>query len=84
MTTKMIATEALTQLINPAALKWERTIPSAGERSPEYAMLHEDAATRLTTLMFRTLVPVHIKLHSHELAETHVVKCGENSTYQAP
>lgn len=75
--------DALPQLINPADLKWEKTIPSAGEKSPEYAILHVDAKTHLTTLMFRTPVAVHIKEHTHALAESHIVLAGGTHVFAA-
>jgi hypothetical protein len=68
--------EAIPQIINPAELKWEKTIPSAGATSPEYAILHVDPKAHPTMLMFRTPVPVHIKAHTHKLAETHAVLAG--------
>ena len=71
------------QLINSGQLKWVKTIPSAGNKSPEYAILHVDAHTHLTTLMFRTPVPVHIKPHTHALAETHVVLSGGTHMFEA-
>lgn len=70
-------------LINADGLKWVKTIPEAGERSPEYAILHEDEASGLTTLMFRTSVPVHIKPHTHDRAETHVVLKGGTHLFAA-
>ncbi len=75
--------DALPGLINPAALRWERTIPSLGANSPEYAILHSDPKTQLTMLMFRTPVAVHIKAHTHGLAETHVVLTGGTHLFEA-
>jgi quercetin dioxygenase-like cupin family protein len=75
--------DAIPQVINPAELKWEKTIPSAGATSPEYAILHVDPKTHLTMLMFRTPVPVHIKAHTHKLAETHVVLAGATHVFEA-
>ena len=66
----------LPELKNPSELKWEKTIPSEGKNSPEYAILHVDPKTNLTLLMFRTPVAVHIKPHTHDLAETHIVMTG--------
>jgi quinol monooxygenase YgiN len=77
------ATDALPSLINPSELKWEKTIPVLGEKSPEYAILHVDPKTHLTMLMFRTPVAVHIKPHTHELAETHVVLQGGTHAFEA-
>ena len=71
-----IATDRIPQLINSDELKWVKTIPEAGDKSPEYAILHANPKTHLTMLMFRTPVPVHIKAHTHTLAETHVVLAG--------
>jgi hypothetical protein len=62
--------DALPVLKNPDALEWVKTIPGLGKNSPEYAILHVDPHTRLTTLMFRTPVAIHIKAHTHDLAET--------------
>ncbi len=70
-------------LINAEGLKWVKTIPDAGERSPEYAILHEDKVSGLTTLMFRTPVPVYIKPHTHDRAETHVVLKGGTHVFAA-
>lgn len=70
------ATPAVPELINPGQFKWQKTIPQLGDRSPEYAILHADTETGLTTLMFRTPVAVHIKPHTHARAETHVVLVG--------
>jgi quinol monooxygenase YgiN len=75
--------DTLPSLINPSELKWEKTIPVLGEKSPEYAILHVDPKTRLTMLMFRTPVAVHIKPHTHELAETHVVLQGGIHVFEA-
>jgi len=77
------ATDAVPSLINPSELKWEKTIPGLGEKSPEYAILHVDPKTHLTMLMFRTPVAVHIKPHTHELAETHVVLQGGTHIFEA-
>jgi quinol monooxygenase YgiN len=77
------ATNALPSLINPSELKWEKTIPVLGEKSPEYAMLHVDPKTHLTMLMFRTPVAVRIKPHTHKLAETHVVLQGGTHVFEA-
>jgi quinol monooxygenase YgiN len=77
------ATDAHPSLINPSELKWEKTIPVLGEKSPEYAILHVDPKTHLTMLMFRTPVAVHIKPHTHELAETHVVLQGGTHVFEA-
>jgi len=33
-------------LINSDALKWVKTIPEAGDQSPEYALLNEDPTRR--------------------------------------
>lgn len=71
------------QLINPASLKWEKTIPALGKDSPEYAILHSDPKTKLTTLMFRTPIAVHIKSHTHDLAETHVVLSGGTHVFES-
>jgi quercetin dioxygenase-like cupin family protein len=75
-------TEAV-ELINPAQLKWVKTIPSAGKQSPEYAILRSDPKTNLTMLMFRTPVPVHIKKHTHTLGETHVVLVGGTHIFES-
>ena len=75
--------DAVPDLKNPQSLKWEKTIPSAGDRSPEYALLHTDPKTNLTTLMFRTPVPVYIKPHTHSKAETHVVLEGGTHVFLA-
>lgn len=77
------AKPAIPQLINPGQLKWVKTIPSAGDQSPEYAILHVNPHTHLTTLMFRTPVAVHIKPHTHALAETHVVLSGGTHVFEA-
>lgn len=71
------------ELINPSALKWVKTIPALGKDSPEYAILHEDPKTHLTMLMFRTPVAVHIKPHTHDLAETHVVLLGGTHVFES-
>jgi len=76
-------TDALPSLINPPELKWEKTIPVLGDKSPEYAILHVDPKTNVTMLMFRTPVAVHIKPHTHELAETHVVLQGGTHVFEA-
>jgi hypothetical protein len=73
----------LPELKNPDALKWEKTIPALGRNSPEYAILHVDPSTNLTTLMFRTPVAVHIKAHTHDLAETHVVLIGGTHVFKS-
>jgi quercetin dioxygenase-like cupin family protein len=73
----------LPQLVNSSQLHWVKTIPSAGDRSPEYAILHVDPKTNLTLLMFRTPVDVHIKRHTHPLAETHIVLKGSGLVFQA-
>lgn len=70
-------------LKNPGSLKWEKTIPELGDRSPEYAILHTDSKTKLTTLMFRTPIPVHIPAHTHDLAETHVILVGGTHTFDS-
>ena len=70
-------------LMNPEALKWVKTIPEAGDRSPEYALLHEGPTTGLAMLMFRSPVPVYIKPHTHERAETHVVLSGGTHVFSA-
>jgi quercetin dioxygenase-like cupin family protein len=71
------------ELINPSALKWEKTIPALGKDSPEYAILHSDPQTHLTMLMFRTPIAVHIKPHTHDLAETHVVLLGGTHVFES-
>jgi hypothetical protein len=75
--------DALPELKNPDALDWVKTIPGLGKNSPEYAILHVDPHTRLTTLMFRTPVAVHIKAHTHDLAETHVVLIGGTHVFKS-
>ena len=75
--------EAAPLLLNPGALKWEKTIPEAGDRSPEYAILHSDPKTKLTMIMFRTPVAVRIKPHTHDLAETHVVLVGGTHVFES-
>jgi hypothetical protein len=75
--------DALPELQNPTALEWVKTIPALGRNSPEYAILHADLSTKLTTLMFRTPVAVHIKPHTHDLAETHVVLIGGTHVFKA-
>ena len=75
--------DALPDLKNPEALEWVKTIPAAGRNSPEYAILHADPDTKLTTLMFRTPVAVHIKPHTHDLAETHVVLIGGTHVFKS-
>jgi len=70
-------------LKNPGSLKWEKTIPELGDRSPEYAILFSDPKTKLTTLMFRTPIPVHIPAHTHDLAETHVILVGGTHTFDS-
>ena len=77
------ASEALPELKNPGALDWVKTIPALGRNSPEYAILHADPHTKLTTLMFRTPVAVHIKPHTHDLAETHVVLIGGTHVFKS-
>jgi AraC-like ligand binding domain len=76
-------TDLRPELINPSALKWEKTIPALGKDSPEYAILHSDPQTQLTTLMFRTPIAVHIKPHTHDLAETHVVLVGGTHVFES-
>ncbi|MBB3195858.1 hypothetical protein [Roseateles terrae] len=71
------------ELINPAQLKWVKTIPTAGKDSPEYAILRSDPKTNLTMLMFRTPVPVHIKKHTHTLGETHIVLVGGTHVFES-
>ncbi len=71
------------ELINPAQLKWVKTIPSKGKDSPEYAILRSDPKTNLTMLMFRTPVAVHIKAHTHGLGETHVVLVGGTHVFES-
>ena len=78
-----LVNDAIPDLKNPNALHWEKTIPSAGDRSPEYSILHVDPKTHLTTLLFRTPVPVYIKPHTHPLAETHVVLAGGTHVFVA-
>lgn len=70
-------------LMNPSALKWEKTIPEAGDRSPEYAILHSNPETKLTMIMFRTPVAVRIKPHTHDLAETHVILVGGTHVFES-
>jgi hypothetical protein len=70
-------------LINPGSLHWEKTIPSLGDKSPEYAILHSDPKTHLTLLMFRTPIAVHIKPHTHALAETHIILVGGTHVFEA-
>lgn len=72
----------LPELKNPADLKWEKTIPALGKDSPEYAILRTDPKTQLTMLMFRTPVPVHIKAHTHDLGETHVILVGGTHVFE--
>jgi hypothetical protein len=74
--------DALPVLKNPDALEWVKTIPGLGKNSPEYAILHVDPHTRMTTLMFRTPVAVHIKAHTHDLAETLVVLVGGTHVFK--
>lgn len=74
---------AVPKLINPSQFKWQKTIPLLGDKSPEYAILHEDKETGLTTLMFRTPVAVHIKPHTHQRAETHVVLVGGTHVFKS-
>jgi hypothetical protein len=74
---------ALPLLKNPEALEWAKTIPALGRNSPEYAILYVDPNTSLTTLMFRTPVAVHIKAHTHDLAETHVVLIGGTHVFKS-
>jgi quercetin dioxygenase-like cupin family protein len=81
--TAAVANEALPLLKNPASLKWVKTIPEAGDRSPEYAILHSDPKTKLTMIMFRTPVAVHIKPHTHDLAETHVILVGGTHVFES-
>ncbi|MGO4809333.1 hypothetical protein AB4156_06955 [Cupriavidus sp. 2MCAB6] len=73
----------LPSLINPAALKWEKTIPALGRNSPEYAILHVDQKRGLTMLMFRTPIAVHIKPHTHDLAESHVILVGGTHVFES-
>jgi quercetin dioxygenase-like cupin family protein len=73
----------LPELKNPSDLKWEKTIPAEGKNSPEYAILHVDPKTNLTLLMFRTPVAVHIKPHTHDLAETHIVMAGGTHVFES-
>jgi quinol monooxygenase YgiN/quercetin dioxygenase-like cupin family protein len=75
--------DTLPLLINSSELKWEKTIPALGDKSPEYSILHVDPKTKLTMLMFRTPIDVHIKAHTHELAETHVVLSGGTHVFEA-
>jgi quinol monooxygenase YgiN len=75
--------DTVPQLINSGELKWEKTVPALGDKSPEYAILHVDPKTGLTMLMFRTPIDVHIKAHTHELAETHVVLSGGTHVFEA-
>ncbi len=77
------AYDALALLKNPASLQWVKTIPEAGDRSPEYAILNSDPVTKLTMLMFRTPVAVRIKPHTHSRAETHVILVGGTHTFDA-
>jgi hypothetical protein len=63
--TAIPAAMELPELKNPRDLKWEKTIPSAGKNSPEYAILHVNPKTNLTLLMFRTPMAVQIKPHTH-------------------
>jgi quercetin dioxygenase-like cupin family protein len=81
--TTAVASDTLPQLINPAALQWVKTIPEAGDRSPEYAILRSDPETKLTMLMFRTPVAVRIKPHTHDRAETHVILVGGTHTFDS-
>jgi hypothetical protein len=74
---------AVPLLKNPEALEWVKTIPALGRNSPEYAILHVDPNTNLTTLMFKTPVAVHIKPHTHDLAETHVVLIGGTHIFKS-
>jgi hypothetical protein len=64
VTTPEAASAALPELKNPGALEWVKTIPALGRNSPEYAILHVDPHTKLTTLMFRTPVAVHQTSHA--------------------
>ena len=77
------ATETAPLLINPGQLKWIKTIPEAGDRSPEYALLRSDPKSKLTMIFFRTPVAVHIKPHTHDLAETHVILVGGTHTFDS-
>jgi len=70
-------------LINPGQLKWVKTIPEAGDRSPEYALLRSDPKSKLTMIFFRTPVAVHIKPHTHDLAESHVILIGGTHTFDS-
>jgi hypothetical protein len=69
--------------INSGNLNWEKTVPTLGDKPPEYAILHVDPKTRLTMLMFRTPIDVHMKAHTHEFAETHVVLPGGTHVFEA-
>lgn len=78
-----VPSQAVPELINPGQFKWQKTLPELGDKSPEYAILHADPKTGLTMLMFRTPVPVHIKPHTHDRAETHVVLVGGTHVFES-
>jgi hypothetical protein len=74
---------ALPLLKNLELLEWVKTIPALGRNSPEYAILCVDPNTNLTTLMLRTPVAVHIKPHTHDLAEAYVVLIGGTHVFKS-
>jgi quercetin dioxygenase-like cupin family protein len=77
------AISAMPELKNPGSLEWIKTIPALGKDSPEYAILRADPVTKLTMLMFRTPVAVHIKPHTHDLCETHVILVGGTHVFES-
>lgn len=82
-TAEPVASQSVPELINPGQFKWQKTLPELGDKSPEYAILHADPKTGLTTLMFRTPVAVHIKPHTHDRAETHVILVGGTHVFES-
>jgi mannose-6-phosphate isomerase-like protein (cupin superfamily) len=57
-------------------MKWEKTDPALGERSPEITILRVDPKTQATQLMIRVPKDFHVPMHWHTANETHTIVNG--------
>jgi len=57
-------------------LEWQKVVPELGERSPEFAIVHVDPATKTTQMMIRVPKDSHVPMHWHAANETHTVVKG--------
>ena len=57
-------------------IKWEKTDPELGDKSPEIAFLYTDPKTKATQLMIRIPPNTHVPKHWHTANETHTIVSG--------